>query len=265
MEKQIQVVDVTHRKHESVGFHMVRDWGQDAFLFLHFLTHATLNIDGEMIDVAPNACIIYTPGVRQDYRAALGSDGFENNFVTFKMDATVSLANYKFPLNEPFYIQNEDAITGSVEWITWASANRILPLEDDITNEVYNLLSLIEKGMIISNPKRRRDNQARLRFVALRGEVRLHPKEWTVEKMADSCWLTRSRFSVLYKSFFGVTPSEDLICATLEYAKERLLNSCDSIVDISKDCGYKQVESFIRAFSKKEGITPGKYRKKKKI
>ena len=261
MKKNIQVVDVSHRKNEPKGYLSLREKGQDAILFLHFLTPATLVVDGKAISVTRNACIIYTPGVRQEYGATSEAVGFQNNFVTFRADTIAFFANFNLPLNQPFYIQNEAAITERVEWIAWASANRLQPLDDEITENVYALFGDVESGLLEPGPKNQRDNQTRQRFIALRGEIMLNPKGWSVEKMAATCWLTRCRFYVLYKSFFGTTPSADLATSTLSYAKDRLLNTTDPIAEIAIDCGYARVESFIRMFNEREGMTPGQYRR----
>jgi len=264
MVKNIQVVDVTHRKNEYTGYRTRREKGQDSILFVHFLSPASVIIDDNAIDLARNACIIYTPGIKQDYGAITESSNYENNFVTFKTDTLAFFAQYKVPLNEPFYINNEAEITACVEWITWASANRTLSLDEEKTEHVHELFTLLEKGMVGLGTKNMRVNQTRQRFIALRGEIMLNPMGWSVGKMAAACWLTRSRFFVLYKSFFNISPSDDLLMAVLTHVKERLVTTTDSIAMISAECGYARVESFIRMFSDNEGITPGQYRKKNK-
>jgi len=263
MPCKIQVLDVSHRKTEPNGFRMLREKGQDAILFLHFFTPVSIVIDGETTNTARNACIIYTPGIRQDYGAQSDTAHFENNYITFKTSTADFLAKCKVIVNEPFYINNEDEITRRIEQITWAQANRLQPLEHKIERWVHELFQAIEQGTLGTNPKSLRDIQVKQRFITLRGEVSYDPRSWTVEKMAAACWLTRSRFYVLYKSFFGVSPSDDLAAITMEYAKDRLVNTQDSIGDIALDCGYKRPESFIRMFSEKEGTSPGQYRRDK--
>ena len=261
MVKNIQVVDVSHRKNEYNGYRNTREKGQDAILFVHFLTPSSLVINNNTVDMTRNACIIYTPGVRQEYGATSESGSFQNNFVTFKTDALAFFVNYNLPLNEPFYIDNEAEITACVEWISWASANRLQSLDDEITAHVHELFTLLEKGIVGRDPRGLRDNQTRQRFISLRGEVMINPNGWTVNKMAAACWLTRSRFFVLYKAYFGVSPKDDLRMALLNYAKERLVTSNALIDTISYECGYTKPESFIRMFLKHEGVTPGQYRK----
>jgi len=261
MNQKIQVVDVSHKKSEPNGFRMVREGGQNAILFLHFLTPVMAVFDDLPVDLARNSCIIYTPGICQNYGATAESARFENNYVTFRTDSVSFLNKFEVLLNEPFYINNEEEITRCVEWITWASANRMQSWENEIEEHVYQLFALIEKGTVGVTPKDLRDIQIKQRFIVLRGEIKLDPRGWSVEKMAEACWLTRSRFYVLYKTFFGTSPSDDLAFSTLDYAKKCLLNSENSIVSIASDIGYKRVESFIRMFNEKEGVTPGVFRK----
>lgn len=252
-----------HRKTDTVGFRHIREKGQNAILFLHFLTPAKIVVENEEIYLARNACIIYTPGIRHDYGAVSVSAPYENNFVTFKTNTTDFFANYNLPTNEPFYITNATEITHAVEEITFAAAGREGQLEEIIQQRIYELFHLLEDGLEISDTKSQREALTRQRFVALRGEIMINPKDWTVQKMAAACYLTRSRFSVVYKSFFGVSPSDDLHETCLEYAKNRLANSDDSIAEIATDCGYKWVESFNRMFGERTGMTPGQYRKSK--
>ena len=261
MQTSVRVVDVTHRRREHAGFTTFRERGQNAVLFVHFLSPAKIRIDGKTIDTTRNACIIYTPGVKQDYGSISETDVFENNFVTFETDTLAFFADYDLPLNEPFYVDNEEEITTLVEWITWASANRLRSLDEEITSRVHELFRVLERGIIDTTPKNIRGNHTRQRFVALREEVMLNPSGWTVVKMAQACWLTRSRFYVLYKSFFGTCPKDDLVAGIFAYAKQRLQNSNDSIKSIASECGYKRVESFIRMFNEKQGQTPGQFRK----
>jgi len=263
MCQKVQVVAASHRKTEPKGFRIFRKRGHDAVLFLHFLTPAKVIIDGKAITTTRNACIIYTPGMCHDFGAATDTAVFESNCVAFRTNVIEFFAKFKVVLNEPFYINNEKDITKHVEMITWSAANKLQSFDERIDIDVHELFTLIEHGTLGINSKDLRDIHVRQRFLTMRGAVNLDPRGWTVEKMAKHCWLARSRFYVLYKLFFGTNPSDDLAAMILEYAKERLVNTKDSVAVIAEDCGYKKVESFIRMFSNKENITPGQYRKQK--
>ena len=78
--------------------------------------------------------------------------------------------------------------------------------------------------------------------------------------MTGAVWLTRSRFTVLYKEFFGLPPNEELVKMRLELG-ERLLKETElSVKEIAGKCGYGSVEYFIRLFKKHHGVPPGKFR-----
>ena len=258
----VKLMWASHRKSDPAGFRKVMEKGQNAILFLHFLTPAVVVIDGEEITLTRNSCIIYTPGIRQEFGAVSPTSPYENNFVTFKTETEAFIQSFNLPINIPFYINNPDEITRKVEWITWAAANHQEQLDEvGIVQGIMDLFAMLEKGLVGTDPKGQRNVHTKQRFIYLRGKMMIDPKGWTVEKMAKACWLTRSRFSVLYKQFFGTSPGYDLSCAILEYAKEQLKTSNDTIAHIALNCGYTKPESFIRMFNERVGKTPGQYRK----
>lgn len=68
--------------------------------------------------------------------------------------------------------------------------------------------------------------------------------------------------SRLFKQVTGFGFKEYLISQRLSRAKEMLLSSNDSITEICINCGYNNVNHFIRIFKEKEGITPLRFRRK---
>jgi AraC family transcriptional regulator of arabinose operon len=255
---EVRVLSVSHLRQEPPTFHLIRENGQNAINFVHFLTPVIIICAGTAMHMVKNACIIYTPGERQEYKA--DQSGIVNNFVTFTTDVAAFLPRYDLPLNEPFYIKDDNGITRQIDSIAWAAANRLELLDAELTMWVNELFTQLEQNHIGADPKSRRDMQTKQRFIALRGEIRLNPRGWTVGKMAAAVWLTRSRFCVVYKEYFGVSPGTDLETAMLAYAKDRLLNTSETVAAIAADCGYRQAESFIRLFRAREGVTPGQYR-----
>ena len=74
--------------------------------------------------------------------------------------------------------------------------------------------------------------------------------------------LSPSYFQNLYKQIFGISATNDVIRARIANAKSMLNYSSYKISTIAEECGYKNVEHFIRQFKKHEGYTPNKYRNK---
>ena len=255
----IDILGVSHRKHEVGDMTWLRENGQPAFNFVHFVSPAAIVIDGATIITENNACILYTPGHRQEYSTYKGL--LINDYVTFRISDTEFRARLDLPLNQVFYVHKGDEITNRLEWIAWAVADKTEPHGDDIVNAVLELFAVLPSLRVDNSPGAKRLYETKQRFVALREEMRKSPGHWTVDEMAGSVWLTRSRFSVLYAKFFGISPNADLMNMKIKYAISLLMTTDDSVTSISRICGYDSVEYFIRMFKAHTKKTPLQYRK----
>jgi len=257
--QMISVIGVAHRKHEFGTFHLVREKGQQAFNFVHFIMPAIVIIDGIEHITDNNACIIYTPRQPQEYKIHNGI--FLNDFITFHTNNPDFLAKYKLPINEIFYINNSHEVTYILECIAWAAADKTVSHEDDISEGVERLFTTLSDSYMDYKAGLKRMSHTKQRFIELRGKIRNDPKEWTIDMMAERVWLTRSRFSVLYKNFFNISPNADLMNIKIELAKKLLKTADVPVAEISNTCGYTSVGYFIRLFGKQTGQTPLQYRK----
>lgn len=95
----------------------------------------------------------------------------------------------------------------------------------------------------------------------LRQSVQSNPEKWTVDAMAESLNLTRSRFSVLYKQTFGASPDKEKREFLNQKARRLLGSTNKSVQKIAAECGYNECENFIRAFRKSNGMSPLQFRK----
>lgn len=95
----------------------------------------------------------------------------------------------------------------------------------------------------------------------LRNEILEHPdKEWTVQQMAAQLYLSESHFYQLYRQCFGVSPAQDVSIIRANRAKT-MLRTGMPVSFVAERCGYSSVYSFIRAFKRVTGTTPGQYRR----
>lgn len=83
----------------------------------------------------------------------------------------------------------------------------------------------------------------------------------TIKEAADFCGYSPSYFMRFFKSFTGATFVDYLNTYRLDKACQLLLNTDDSILDISEKVGFDNHSYFIRIFKRQYQITPHQYRK----
>jgi AraC family transcriptional regulator, regulatory protein of adaptative response / methylated-DNA-[protein]-cysteine methyltransferase len=81
----------------------------------------------------------------------------------------------------------------------------------------------------------------------------------TLEQMAKSVYMSKFHFNRLFKRWVGVTPNQFMQYLTLEYTKEKLVESC-SLLDTSLDAGLSGPSRLHDLFISFEAMTPGEYK-----
>ena len=85
----------------------------------------------------------------------------------------------------------------------------------------------------------------------------------TMNDMARLCHLSPSYFSRLFRREMGENFINYVNRIKVQWAKERLRSSNDSVVQIAQELGYMDSSYFISVFKKFEGTTPLAYRQHK--
>lgn len=94
--------------------------------------------------------------------------------------------------------------------------------------------------------------------------VKSHRHEMvSMNNMAKLCHLSPSYFSRLFRRELGENFINYVNRKKIQWAKERLRSSNDSVVQIAQELGYMDSSYFISVFKKFEGITPLVYRQHK--
>ncbi len=78
-----------------------------------------------------------------------------------------------------------------------------------------------------------------------------------INTLCRKAYLNRNAFFKLFREQFGVTPLEYINNERIKMAKQLLANTRHNITEISRLCGFTDVNYFVRLFKKTEGITPG--------
>lgn len=102
-------------------------------------------------------------------------------------------------------------------------------------------------------------------FSALRKEMKYSPQNsWSISTAAEKTGLSGSHFQRLYKKYFGISFTEELITFRMDRAKYLLKNTSMSVQRIAEECGYTNCAHFMRQFREREGMSAGQYRKAEK-
>ena len=84
---------------------------------------------------------------------------------------------------------------------------------------------------------------------------------FSLENLAAAIGVSKYHLSREFKKYIGTTLNEYVITLRLNYAKELLRYTQNSVGDIAFACGINQVSHFINLFKSREGMTPLQYRK----
>lgn len=82
-----------------------------------------------------------------------------------------------------------------------------------------------------------------------------------VGNMADYLGITRNYLFLLFKKYLGCSPSAYVIQFRLEQACQLLKQTESTLEEIASSCGYPEPAVFSKAFKRKYGVTPSKYRR----
>lgn len=254
----LKIVAIRHSYPEGANFTINRTRGHENYTFLHFVQPVKMLIKGETFVTQPHACIIYEPRFPQYFHS---EQPFEHDWIHFDGISSEKIVSLGLPLNEVFYPSQHEFIT---------QLTREMQIEQNAENtNKQRMIECIFDELLIKL-QRSAFGQipepipvslvSALRVVREKVFLSLNQKH-TVKSMADGVGLSESRFFSVYKSFFGISPMDDLINARIDLAKNLLLGSDKKIYAIAQELGYAEVTHFIRQFRKRTGISPSKYRK----
>jgi len=83
---------------------------------------------------------------------------------------------------------------------------------------------------------------------------------FSLAELARTAQLSEYHFSRLFKRATGLSPSRYFIRLRIARARQRLLESERSIIDIGLDVGYSSAAHFSQVFRREVGVTPSVYR-----
>lgn len=77
--------------------------------------------------------------------------------------------------------------------------------------------------------------------------------------LSEKACMSKATFYRSFKKEFGISPLEYVISEKIKLAKILLSNPKNTIKSVAFECGFHDVNYFVRVFKKTESITPGQY------
>lgn len=239
---------------EKKGFELDIKGTENFYVFVHFLSGVKQKNGDE---IKKGACILYKPFSHR-YFFAKDSD-LIHDWMHFTGSADITAAKYNIEMNKIYYPENDSEITEIIKEI---EVERLTcrPYCSEICDlKIEELFAKIARGINMENNPRV-DKETYERFFGIRSIMQTEfNKIQSIEQLAARVNLSSSRFYVLYRKIFGISPKQDLLNIRMEHAKQLLLQKNCSVCEIAEQLGYGNQYHFIRQFKKITGTTPAKY------
>ncbi|KLN60484.1 hypothetical protein WH96_12260 [Kiloniella spongiae] len=84
-----------------------------------------------------------------------------------------------------------------------------------------------------------------------------HTRKLSSKDIAEQACLSVSHLHALFSNYLGYSPQKFQTGLKLEHARQLVLNTKLSLIEIAQDTGYSDQSSFNRAYRNSFGITPG--------
>lgn len=238
-----------------------RPHGSGDYLFLLLKTPMKFRLEGTVAFSRENACILYTPGVCQDYQAIRK---FRNSYMHFSTDLPLD-QHYQIPVNRLFYPGDPSALEELLQKIQQEYLGKEPYYQDSIRLLTESLFLQISRQLTAPAAMLTEDASLLHTFQSLRLRMLTSCQEdWPVQKLCSCCSMGKSQFYHYYRLFFQSSPKEELLAARMDKARTLLTNQALQIQQISRICGFPSVQHFTRSFRDRFGCSPGAYRREGK-
>lgn len=77
--------------------------------------------------------------------------------------------------------------------------------------------------------------------------------------LSEKACMSKATFYRSFKKEYGISPLEYIISEKIKLAKQLLANPRNTLKSVAFECGFHDVNYFVRLFKKMESITPGQY------
>lgn len=248
-----------HHCHDT-DFYIDRPEGSGDYLLLLLKSDSIFTLDGEDVLVPKNSFFLYRIGTPQYYRC-VPQTLFSNDWIHFLFDECEeqTFLGYQIPYDTPIPIGNPLFLSFCIK----AIANEFYSQNRFRDQSIYAYMLLIfAKVSETMNPIQETVSDSRHEMLlTIRNKIYTKPYEQrTVEGAAHEIRMSPSAFQHLYKRYFGVSFTQDLIDSRIAYAKMLLSTMNATVQETAMHCGYQSYAHFARQFKQRTGMTPLEYK-----
>lgn len=237
----------------------------NSYTFFHFIDPVEFGVNGVSFVTNPHAVIVI------DKNTGFSTESRSNHpirYSWFKFTCCEKeLSEKSITVNRFFYPSRHAEVFELTEKLQSLFFNKTSDLIHKIENQEL-LSKAIEEILSIAFFEERNisvTDGLKDRLTIVRGLIyQRYNERWTVDKMALHAGYSKFHFSREYKSYFGISPNDELINIRIEKAKEYLLGTEYKASEIAKMLGYSDYTQFSRQFRKKVGVSPAKFRSESK-
>lgn len=187
-----------------------------------------------------------------------------------KIETTLGFLNERYPRmgddywtihKNNYHFQNSLEVASLLNKIISICASN-MPLKDilaDISLQelIINIVQLQNRATL-DNPNLTHSNSHPLSYIT--GFIQSHiTEDIKLEVLSEKACMSKSTFYRSFKREYGISPLEYILSEKIKMAKILLSDTNISIKSVSIDCGFNDVNYFIRLFKKMEEITPRQY------
>lgn len=222
--------------HDS-DFIIERPNGSGDNLLLLLKTDTIFTVNGKDIRVPSGSLFIYKKGRPQYYRCVPHCT-FENDWVHFEFEGDEEKEFFELGLKYETPVKVSDAhfISFCIKSITNEAYSSNINREKSIYHYMFLIFNKISEQQY-SEPNSKYDSSYEM-ISTVRNKMYSYPYEQrNVGSSAHEVRMSVSGFQHLYKKYFGVSFTQDLITARIEYAKMLLLSTNLNINEISRQSG----------------------------
>ncbi len=262
MNNLLKIGSVRHAWPETKpDFSIERPIGCPFYVFIHLWSSVEMQMDGKTFRTEPSACIIFDINHPQMWKPLSG--GIIHDWIHIEGNLPSLLASCELEFNKIYYPKSPQfitSITAELEQESFAGKIHGSEICDIKLRELFYKLA---RSCREDEPQIIPDAETASLMKELRREIFSDLSHCpSVAEMARKLSVSESKFYLLYKEIFGISPAKDIINARIENAKIYLSSGQYSVEQTAFLVGYNSAFHFIRQFKQQTGVTPGKFLKK---